>query len=87
MKKRATLYSLGATAIAICGLTLGAAPASASIEVYARSNGTVESDFSLDPKHAPFFVRGANSFSGTLNKAASSVKLFSLSGKIHLKKR
>ena len=63
------------------------APGSASIEVYARSNGQVQSDFSLDPKHAPFLVRGANSFSGTLNKAASSVKLFSLSGKIHLKKR
>ena len=63
------------------------APAYASIEVYARSSGPVQSDFSLDPKHAPFFVRGANSFSGTLNKAASSVKLFSLSGKIHLKKR
>jgi hypothetical protein len=63
------------------------APSSASIEVYARSSGPVQSDFSLDPKHAPFLVRGANSFSGTLNKAASSVKLFSLSGKIHLKKR
>jgi hypothetical protein len=31
MKKRATLYSLCATAMTICGLALGAAPASASI--------------------------------------------------------
>ena len=65
-----------------------AAPAYASIDVLARSNtGAVQSDFSLEPKHAPFLARGANSFSGTLGKAASSVKLFSFSGKIHLKKR
>lgn len=64
------------------------APAYASIEVLARStNGLVQSDFSLEPKHAPFIVRGANSLSGTLGKAASSVKLFSFSGKIRLKKR
>ncbi|HKW18343.1 MAG TPA: DUF4097 family beta strand repeat-containing protein [Terriglobales bacterium] len=65
------------------------APAYASIEVLARStNGTVQSDFSLEPKHAPFIVRGANSLSGTMGKAASSsVKLFSFSGKIRLKKR
>jgi hypothetical protein len=64
------------------------APAYASIDVLARStNGVVQSDFSLDPKHAPFLVRGANSLSGTLGKAASSVKLFSFSGKIRLKKR
>jgi hypothetical protein len=64
------------------------APAYASIEVLARStNGIVQSDFSLDPKHAPFLVRGANSLSGTIGKAASSVKLFSFSGKIRLKKR
>jgi hypothetical protein len=64
------------------------APAYASIEVLARStNGIVQSDFSLEPKHAPFLVRGANSLSGTLGKAASSVKLFSFSGKIRLKKR
>jgi len=64
------------------------APAYASIDVLARStNGIVQSDFSLDPKHAPFLVRGANSLSGTLGKAASSVKLFSFSGKIRLKKR
>jgi DUF4097 and DUF4098 domain-containing protein YvlB len=65
------------------------APAYASIEVLARStNGSVQSDFSLEPKHAPFIVRGANSLSGTMGKAASSsVKLFSFSGKIRLKKR
>ncbi len=64
------------------------APAYASIEVLARStNGMVQSDFSLEPRHAPFLVRGANSLSGTLNRAASSVKLFSFSGKIRLKKR
>jgi Putative adhesin len=64
------------------------APAYASIDVLARStNGVVQSDFSLEPKHAPFLVRGANSLSGTLGKAASSVKLFSFSGRIRLKKR
>jgi len=64
------------------------APAYASIDVLARStNGIVQSDFSLEPKHAPFLVRGANSLSGTLGKAASSVRLFSFSGKIRLKKR
>lgn len=65
------------------------APAYASIDVLARStNGTVQSDFSLEPKHAPFVIRGANSLSGTMGKAASSsVKLFSFSGKIRLKKR
>lgn len=64
------------------------APAYASIDVLARSdNGAVQSDFSFEPKHAPFIVRGANSLSGTLGKAASSVKLFSFSGKIRLKKR
>lgn len=64
------------------------APAYASIDVLARSDkGAVESDFSFEPKHAPFIVRGANSLSGTLGKAASSVKLFSFSGKIRLKRR
>jgi hypothetical protein len=64
------------------------APAYASIDVEARSTqGPVESDFSLEPKHAPFLVRGGSAFYGTLGKAASSVKLFSFSGKIHLKKR
>ena len=64
------------------------APAYASIDILARSNqGRVESDFSLEPKHTPFYVKGGSAFAGTLNKAASSVKLFSFSGKIHLKKR
>jgi Putative adhesin len=64
------------------------APAYASIEVLARStNGVVQSDFALEPKHAPFILKSANSLSGTLGKAASSVKLFSISGRIRLKKR
>ena len=64
------------------------APAYASIDVLARSDdGAVQSDFSFEPKHSHFIVRGANSLSGTLGKAASSVKLFSMSGKIRLKKR
>ncbi|MBO0912726.1 MAG: DUF4097 family beta strand repeat protein, partial [Acidobacteria bacterium] len=64
------------------------APAYASIDVLARStNGVVQSDFSLEPKHAPF-LKGANSLAGTMGKAASSsVRLFSFSGKIRLKKR
>jgi DUF4097 and DUF4098 domain-containing protein YvlB len=64
------------------------APAYASIDVLARStNGVVQSDFSLEPKHAPF-MKGANSLAGTMGKAASSsVRLFSFSGKIRLKKR
>src|SRR5258708_11424929 len=64
------------------------APAYASIDVLARStNGPVQSDFSLEPKHAPFAMKVGSAFAGTLNKAASSVNLFSFSGKIHLKKR
>jgi hypothetical protein len=64
------------------------APAYASIDVTARSNqGRVDSDFSLEPKHTPFIAKAGSYFSGTLNKAASSVKLMSFSGKIHLKKR
>jgi DUF4097 and DUF4098 domain-containing protein YvlB len=64
------------------------APAYASIDVEARStHGPVESDFSLEPKHTSLLARGGSAFSGTLGKAASSVKLFSFSGKIHLKKR
>jgi DUF4097 and DUF4098 domain-containing protein YvlB len=64
------------------------APAYASIDVLARSNqGRVESDFSLEPKHTPFYAKGGSAFAGTLGKAASSVKLFSFSGRIHLKKR
>jgi len=64
------------------------APALASIDVLARSDqGRVDSDFSLEPKHIPFYAKGGSAFAGTLGKAASSVKLFSFSGKIHLKKR
>jgi hypothetical protein len=64
------------------------APSYASIDVLARSSqGRVESDFSLEPKHTPFYAKGGSAFAGTLGKAASSVKLFSFSGRIHLKKR
>ena len=64
------------------------APAYASIDVLARSsNGAVQSDFSLEPKHTPFVSTVGSAFHGTLGKAASSVYLFSFSGKIHLKKR
>jgi hypothetical protein len=64
------------------------APDYASIDVLARSNqGRVESDFSLEPRHAPFVSRTGFAFAGTLGKATSSVRLFSFSGRIHLKKR
>jgi len=64
------------------------APSSASIDVLARSsNGPVQSDFSLEPKHTPFVAAVGSAFAGTWGKAASSVSLFSFSGKIHLKKR
>jgi DUF4097 and DUF4098 domain-containing protein YvlB len=64
------------------------APNDASIDVTARSvRGKVENDFLLEPKHTPFVVRAGSAFAGTMNKAASSVRLFSFSGKIHLKKR
>jgi hypothetical protein len=64
------------------------APPYASIDVLARStNGPVQSDFSLEPKHTPFAMKVGSAFAGTLGKAASSVNLFSFSGKIHLKKR
>ena len=63
------------------------APAYASIDVTARSSeGRVDSDFSLEPKHTPFYAKAGSYFSGTLGKAASSVRLMSFSGKIHLKK-
>lgn len=64
------------------------APATASIDVLARSTtGPVQSDFSLEPRHTPFAAKVGSAFSGTLGLAASSVRLFSFSGKIHLKKR
>lgn len=64
------------------------APAYASIEVVARSaKGTVENDFPLQPEHTSFVVKAGSAFAGTVGKAASSVKLFTFSGKIHLKKQ
>jgi Toastrack DUF4097 len=64
------------------------APAYASIDVMARSvNGQVENDFTLEPEHVPFLARAGSAFAGTMNKAASRVKLLSFSGRIHLKKR
>jgi DUF4097 and DUF4098 domain-containing protein YvlB len=64
------------------------APSYASIEVVARSvQGKVENDFSLQPEHTSFIARAGSAFAGTMGKAASSVKLLSFSGKIHLKKR
>jgi DUF4097 and DUF4098 domain-containing protein YvlB len=64
------------------------APSYASIDVTARSEqGKVENDFQLQPKHTWFPLKAGSAFAGTVGKAASSVKLFSISGKIHLKKR
>jgi DUF4097 and DUF4098 domain-containing protein YvlB len=64
------------------------APAYASIDVVARSvQGMVEKDFPLQPEHTTFVARAGSAFAGTMGEAASSVKLLSFSGKIHLKKR
>jgi DUF4097 and DUF4098 domain-containing protein YvlB len=64
------------------------APVYASIEVMARSEkGAVENDFPLEPEHTSFMAKTGSAFAGTVGKAASSVKLFTFSGKIHLKKR
>ena len=64
------------------------APSYASIEVVARSvQGKVENDFPLQPEHTSFVARAGSAFAGTVGQAASSVKLLSFSGKIHLKKR
>ena len=64
------------------------APAYASIDVTARSlNGQVENDFPLQPKHTPFTQKVGTAFAGIGGKAASSVRLFSFSGKIHFRKR
>jgi DUF4097 and DUF4098 domain-containing protein YvlB len=64
------------------------APADASIDVTARSvKGKVENDFPLEPKHTPFVIKAGSAFAGTIGQAASSVRLLSFSGKIHLKKR
>ena len=64
------------------------APESASMDVEAHSEkGKVLNDFQMEPKHTSFIVKAGSAFAGTMNKAASSVRLFSISGKIHLKKR
>jgi len=64
------------------------APAYASIDVIASSTqGKVINDFPLQPAHTSFAAKAGSAFSGTMGKAASSVKLLSFSGKIHLKKR
>ncbi len=64
------------------------APSYASIDVVANStHGKVENDFLLEPSHTSFVTRAGGAFAGTVGKAASSVKLISFSGKIHLKKR
>jgi len=63
-------------------------PSYASIDVYAHSEqGKVENDFLLEPSHTSFAARAGSAFAGTVGKAASSVKLLSFSGRIHLKKR
>jgi hypothetical protein len=64
------------------------APAYASVDVTAHSEkGQVVNDFPLQPKHTSFAMKVGSTFAGTMGKAASSVKLFSFSGKIHLRKR
>jgi DUF4097 and DUF4098 domain-containing protein YvlB len=64
------------------------APSYASIDVVASSEqGKVENDFRLQPSHSSFASKAGSAFAGTMGKAASSVKLLSFSGKIHLKKR
>jgi len=64
------------------------APAFASMDVVAESvKGKVVNDFPLRPTNDTFVARAGSAFAGTLGKAASSVKLLSFSGKIHLKKR
>jgi len=64
------------------------APEAASIEVMAQSStGTVDSDFSLEPRHTSFTTKAGSAFAGTMNKALSMVRLRSFSGKIHLRKR
>ena len=64
------------------------APEAASIEVVAQSaTGTVDSDFSLEPRHTSFTAKAGSAFAGTMNKALSMVRLRSFSGKIHLRKR
>jgi DUF4097 and DUF4098 domain-containing protein YvlB len=64
------------------------APSYASMDVLASSSqGKVVNDFPLQPVHTSLVERAGSAFAGTMGKAASSVKLLSFSGKIHLKKR
>ncbi len=64
------------------------APSYASIDVMASStHGKVENDFLLQPTHSSLVARAGSAFAGTIGQAASSVRLLSFSGKIHLKKR
>jgi len=65
------------------------APTYASIDVTSRSvKGQVDNEFPLHPKtHSSFPMDTVRNLVGTAGKAASSVKLLSFSGKIHLKKR
>lgn len=64
-------------------------PADASVEVTARSmRGAVENDFPLSPKkHTAFLPQNGRSFIGTAGRAASSVVIRTISGKIRFKKR
>jgi len=64
------------------------APPYASIDVMASStHGKVENDFLLQPTHSSLVAKAGSAFAGTIGEAASSVRLLSFSGKIHLKKR
>ncbi|HEY1272830.1 MAG TPA: DUF4097 family beta strand repeat-containing protein, partial [Terriglobales bacterium] len=64
-------------------------PAAASFDVRAHSvRGSLENDFPLQPKtHNSFLPDKGHFFVGTAGKAASSVLLRTISGKILLKKR
>ena len=65
MKRRATLYSLCAAAMAICGVALGAAPASASIHntpgyfhiANAGSGRCIDASYSGDPNQSDSAVQ------------------------------
>jgi DUF4097 and DUF4098 domain-containing protein YvlB len=70
------------------GDILATAPAYASMDVVASSeHGKVENDFQLQPSQRSLVSRVGSTFSGVVGQAASSVKLYTFSGKIHLKKR
>lgn len=66
-------------------------PSYAAIDVSARSlKGAVDNDFTLQPKHTTFPPNPGKAFAGLtgrMSSTISSVKLFSITGKIHLKKR